>query len=213
MKARKTEKLKRSELQRLNKQAFSAWRQEYPAHTLELTKKYLQADQENPWIWLIYAQTLTILARYRESRTAIIKAIKLLEKDKYRQYLAYAEMGHLYKERGKYSQSEQWYRKAIECRPRNTSGYTYLGAVLARQGKLKKAEQCYRKATRFKPLPEEVHLNLGNVLRSQERYKEAERCFKKALQVDPKYALAKRALKDIERVFSMQKKTKSRRKK
>jgi tetratricopeptide (TPR) repeat protein len=39
------------------------------------------------------------------------------------------------------------------------------------------------------------------VLRAQERYEEAAECFERALELDPKYAAAKKALRDVRRAL------------
>jgi tetratricopeptide (TPR) repeat protein len=111
-------------------------------------------------------------------------------------------MGHLCKARGDYKSAAAWYRQAIEAVPREASGHIYLGGVLAKSGRLKEAEAAHRAATRcIEGCRDEAFLNLGLVLRAQERYEEAAECFERALELDPKYAAAKKALRDVRRAL------------
>ena len=57
----------------------------------------------------------------------------------------------------------------------------------------------YRQATRCTTgCTDEAFFNLGLVLRAQERFEEAAGCFREAIRIDPKYRVAKRALRDVE---------------
>ncbi|HEU0039702.1 MAG TPA: tetratricopeptide repeat protein, partial [Verrucomicrobiae bacterium] len=45
---------------------------------------------------------------------------------------------------------------------------------------------------------EEAYFNLGGVLLAHRRYEEAIECYRKALNIDPKYGIAKKRLRDAE---------------
>ncbi len=107
-------------------------------------------------------------------------------------------MGHLHRARGDYKTAAVWYRRAIDKMPDEASGHIYLGGILARSGHLKEAETAHRAAIRCSQgCRDEACLNLGLVLRAQGRYDEAAACFEQALQLDPKYAAARKALRDV----------------
>lgn len=75
----------------------------------------------------------------------------------------------------------------------------YLGLTLALQGRLRDAERVHRSATQcLEGCIDEAFYNLGLVLRAQERYQEAAECFREAIRRDPKYRIARRALRDVE---------------
>ena len=50
---------------------------------------------------------------------------------------------------------------------------------------------------------EEAWLNLGDALRAQGRLDEAKDCYRKAIAIDPKYTIAKKRLKDVERAIQL----------
>ncbi len=104
----------------------------------------------------------------------------------------------MYRYRGELDQAAQWYLKAVEDDPDEATSYIYLGAIKARQGRLTEAEEIHRRATRCgHGLKEEAFLNLGLVLRGQMRLIEAADCFRRAIEIDPEYAAATEALRDV----------------
>jgi len=203
MKARKKPAMTKEQLEALSRGVSTAWRAERWACTVEMARKYLDQDRSNPWIWLVYADVLTGLARYGEARDAVRSAIRLMRGSEQRLHHAYVIMGDLYREMGRFALAERWYRKAVDCRPWSTHGYFYLGDILARRGKLAEAEKVFRQAARLKPLPAMAFLNLGNVLRAQGRYKAAANALQKALDLEPEYREAREGLKDLETALAM----------
>ena len=118
--------------------------------------------------------------------------------------LPYSYLGHLYKSRGDYRRAAEWYQRAVDAAPGEARNRNFLGSVLIKAGKLSEAEECFREAVKCKEGPaDESYYNLGVTLCGQEKYRAALACFEKALSLDPKYKLAKRALKDMERVLSV----------
>ena len=47
---------------------------------------------------------------------------------------------------------------------------------------------------------DEAYLNLGLILLTQERFEEAAECLREAIQRDPGYRVARKALRDVERM-------------
>jgi Ca-activated chloride channel homolog len=107
------------------------------------------------------------------------------------------EGNDLYK-KGKYSESETFYRKALEKDPKSYSGSFNLGDALYRQGKLSEAMEQFqslagRKAD--KSSMAKAYHNLGNVLLENKKYEESIEAYKQALKAvpgdaDTKYNLA-----------------------
>jgi tetratricopeptide (TPR) repeat protein len=113
--------------------------------------------------------------------------------------LRYAQMGHLYKQRGNFRRAAVWYRKAVVASPTEADGYIYLGGVLALMGDLDGALKWHEQGARSASgCIEEAHYNAGLVLRAMGRYAEAARAFRRALKIDSAYVEAQRALRDVE---------------
>ncbi len=151
--------------------------------------------------WKVLGEALLELARHSEAEQALKQAIALCPPDKL--WIPLSQMGHLQRAKGDYQAAAAWYRRAIDNMPDEASGHIYLGGILARSGRLKEAEMAHRAAIRCtQGCRDEAYLNLGLVLRAQERHEEAATCFEQALQLDPKYAGARKALRDVRNTLS-----------
>ncbi|PHS03148.1 MAG: hypothetical protein COA78_18810 [Blastopirellula sp.] len=148
-----------------------------------------------------YADMLYQMTRYDESIDLITNTIQQTD-DNARHYHLHMKMGDLERYRGDYSESERWYKKAVDLDSDDASAFVFLGAVQARQRKLKEAEQTHRNGTRCKNgVISEAYHNLGLVLRGQGRLRESAINFKEALKINPDYENAFEALRDIERTL------------
>jgi tetratricopeptide (TPR) repeat protein len=148
------------------------------------------------------ADALTSLARYREAEAALRRGGRLIPlrlKDR-----LYQQWG-LHYERHDLRRAEMWFRRGVRVKP-TTTGHIFLGAVLARQGRFAEAKAHYRLAIR-RATPDdaadEAHFNLALVLRAEGRYKEAVRHLRKALALDPRYRIAREALRDVQRAIKI----------
>jgi tetratricopeptide (TPR) repeat protein len=183
--------LKESQLRRLRELSDAK-----PGQTVRLAEAFLRVYPEHGPTWVTLGIARTEMAQYAEARKAFRSAIRLCPPDLLS--VPYAQLGHLYKQKGDLRSANRWYRKAIDASPNKADGYIYSGAVLALRGKLKEAETQHRLATRCsRGCIDEAFLNLGLVLRAQEKYSAAAACFRRALALDPAYAEAKRALADV----------------
>jgi len=146
--------------------------------------------------WKLLGSALVQLARFDEAEEAIRRAVALCPTD--RLWIPLAEMGHLHKARGDVREAVSWYRRAVDAAPDEAGAHIYLGGALAQAGRLDEAEAVHREAVRCgRGCRDEAYLNLGLTLRALGRLDEAAACFEAALQVDPKYAEAKLALRDV----------------
>jgi tetratricopeptide (TPR) repeat protein len=174
----------------------AAYRADLPALTASRARELLRECPESGPVWKILGSALIDLARYDEAEQAIKKSMELCPPD--RRWIPLSELGHLHKARGNFALAAAWYRRAIETVPQEASGHIFLGGLYARSGRLHEAEMAHRAATRCtQGCRDEAFLNLGLVLRARGRYEEAARCFEQALELDPKYAAARRALRDV----------------
>jgi tetratricopeptide (TPR) repeat protein len=174
----------------------AAHRADLPALTVARARDLLSDSPDCGPAWKILGSALIDLARHGEAERALTQALSFCPPEKI--WIPLSELGHLHKARGDCKGAAAWYRRAIEAVPDEASSHIYLGGVLAKSGRLKEAEAAHRAATRCGVgCREEAFLNLGLVLRAQESYEEAAKCFEQALQLDPKYATARRALRDV----------------
>jgi len=169
-----------------------------PALTILRARRLLAYHPNHGPTWLVLGIALVELARYEEAEAALRKAVKLCPPD--RASIPLGHMGHLFREQGAFDRAAEWYRKASEAAPTDSTGYIYLGGALAKAGRLREAEEVHRAAIEcVEGCIDEAFLNLGLVLRAQERFTEAAECFREAIHLDPAYHAAKKALRDVER--------------
>ena len=177
---------------------FDAWNRDGTALLFELATDYTQHYPHNYWGWVVLADALGDLARYKEAERALRQAQRLVPPD--RRGNVSAHRGHLYDTKCDLRRAERWYRRALrESRGKNKMRcLIYLGGVLARQGRLDEAEQCHRKAVGLDSDPQdEAYYNLGLVLRARGKYKDALKYFNRAVRIDPAYTIASAAWKDV----------------
>jgi tetratricopeptide (TPR) repeat protein len=186
----------KEEIDALWKRLHAAHKADLPALTVARAREFLCEYPDCGPAWKVLGEALLELARHSEAEQALKQAIALCPPDKL--WIPLSQMGHLQKARGDYQAAAAWYRRAIDNMPDEASGHIYLGGILARSGRLKEAEMAHRAAIRCtQGCRDEAYLNLGLVLRAQERHEEAATCFEQALRLDPKYAAARKALRDV----------------
>ena len=172
------------------------------ACVIDLAQHLLRDFPKDGLVWLDLGDALLSFGRYKEARVALLRALKYMRPEHL--YLPYSYMGHLYMSQGDYRRAAEWYQKAVDAAPGEAGNLIYLGSVLLKAGKNPKAERCFRDATRCQEgRVDEAYYNLGVTLCGRGRYRAALDCFEKALRLDPKYELAKHAIKDMEGVLSI----------
>lgn len=171
---------------------------------LYYARAYAKHYPEDYFGWAVLGDALTDIGQYPEASVVLKNALRLAPEN--RAGTVCVLMGHLYREKCDLARSELWYRRAIEKDGPNTLNLVMLGGCLAKQGKFQEARQCHRKAIRMATNPiDEALFNLGLVLRAESRYRQAADCFRRAIEIDPKFAPAKRALKDVEKALALRK--------
>ena len=100
----------------------------------------------------------------------------------------YYERGRALHQKGKLSDSERAYKKAISISREFVPAYNNLGNVLLDRGRLKQATDTYRKALDLSPDHPMLLNNLGNALQLQGENKKALRWLNKAITKNPNYA-------------------------
>ena len=172
------------------------------ATAIELAERFLREYPKSGWAWFVYGNALASFSRYNEDETALRRAIKHVPTEHL--HFVYGHLGHLFHKKGNYRKAALWYEKAAILRLGNADYLNYLGAALADDGNLVQASKCFRRATKSKNgAIDEAYYNLGCMLAAERKYSNAQACFIKALEIDPKYKLAKQALRDIQRVLEI----------
>src|SRR5215510_6437685 len=113
------------------KRLMRAWR-EGPACQLEIAAQHISMFPERADGWMVLADGLAGVARYREAQDALRRASRLVAPNR-RWFLA-VQWGNLYREKHDDKSAERWYRKAVAARP-STSTHIFLGGSLAKQGR------------------------------------------------------------------------------
>jgi tetratricopeptide (TPR) repeat protein len=171
------------------------------ASQLYVARLYTRRYPKDMYGWIVLAGALAPIASYEEAMLALRTAKKLCPK-KHLDFV-YAQFGHTYKDKGDYRRAENWYRKAVEAKEVGRN-FVFLGTSLARQGRYREAKRCHRQAIKIgSEVTDEAYLNLGLILRAEGKYEEALECFERAIEIDPRYALAKRARKDMIEVLKI----------
>ena len=189
------------DLPTLRKALRDAYDADHAATVIVIARSILKRSPDDVLTWIRLGHSLSETAQYDEAETALRKSLDLCEKSV--AFVVFGELGLLFKLKGQYQVSADWFRKAIDARPDEADAYIFLGSVLARDGKLLEAEAAHRSATQCDDgCIDEAYLNLGLVLRALGRYGEARQCFERALELDPEYQAAQDGIDDIVSVLT-----------
>jgi tetratricopeptide (TPR) repeat protein len=166
------------------------------ASIAKLAQEYLTDFPRHGLVWIDYGNALANLGKYKEARTALLRAVKNVPAEHID--IPYYYLGRLYKNAGNHRRAVEWYKKASEVAPERGDYFIVLGVAYISLEKTSEAQACFARAIECKEgMIEEAYYNLGVILAGQRKYKNALTCFEKALQLDPKYKLAKQALVDM----------------
>jgi len=105
-----------------------------------------------------YGVFLASAGRLKEAEEAFVESIRLHDQE-----LAHVNLGNLYRQQGKFRQSEAEYRKAIAMDPDNATTHYNLGLLLADQGKWELAEKELAKASHLDPADADTRSELAIV--------------------------------------------------
>lgn len=97
-------------------------------------------------------------------------------------------------QKGKPSEAQGLFEKAIDADPEDLRAHLDLGLALEMQGQMEAAERAYRQALEIDPEFPEALNNLGLLLRKQDRLDEAAELLRQAVQVRSDFADAQRNL-------------------
>jgi len=109
----------------------------------------------------------------------------------------YNDLGFVLERQGLTDEAVEAYRKALELDPKSATAHYNLGSSLARQGKYAEAESHLRIALKLSPNAQ-THTGLGIVLSELGRTDEAIANLEAAVKADPKNAVARLKLAEIQ---------------
>ena len=114
---------------------------------------------------------------------------------------AYTFLGWTYKFQGKLDEAISECKNAILIDPGFGNPYNDIGAYLIEQGKLDEAIPWLEKATQSARYASFHYpwYNLGRIYLAKEWLNKAKECFEKALEIEPKYEVAREALRQTRR--------------
>ncbi len=108
-------------------------------------------------------------------------------------------LGEIAAAAGAVAKADRLYRRAIECDPRDASGYSGLGRLLVRQGRYEEALAPLLKAVAIDPQTAEVHYSLGQAFLRLGRKTDAQDAFQRVDAIHAaKHSTAQRALGNSE---------------
>jgi superkiller protein 3 len=167
-----------------------------------LVKKFLDANPESQRGWLDLGHALSQLARYSEAEKAFQQAIELAKGEDCD--VIYGQLGNLHKNQGDLNTAAAYYQKQIDADPTDATGYVFLSNVLMRQSKHDEVEAVLSRALGCQiGILEEVHYSLGLHYRNINELHKSQKHLNAALQLDPNYAQAKIAMKDVKTTITL----------
>ncbi len=166
---------------------------------VELLGPYLAECEDDGLAWYLYGDSLRVVGRFEEAKSALEKALCLTPSNK--QYGVQVRLGCLFVDMGCFKEAETWFLKATQSKVGKKKGWIWIhrGTNLVVLNNFDSAEDCYRKALASDDVDiEEAYLNLGYLFIAQRKFQEAMEELNKALKVDPEYSEAIEALKSIQ---------------
>ncbi|HKQ49415.1 MAG TPA: tetratricopeptide repeat protein [Phycisphaerae bacterium] len=100
-------------------------------------------------------------------------------------WMAYNNLGILFKDRGQYAEAIGHYRRTLELRPQYSQAHNNLGVALTATGRYDEAIAAFAEALRLRPANPEALGNLAAALTKAGRFQEAISRLQEALRLDP----------------------------
>ncbi|MFC1621734.1 tetratricopeptide repeat protein [Candidatus Omnitrophota bacterium] len=113
-------------------------------------------------------------------------------------YIAYNNIGIIYKMKGDFEKAEEKYKKALGINPNYHLAYNNLGNIYLETARYDEAIECYKKAIEIAPYTSACYENIGKAYRNKGMIKEAREVFEKALQLDPNNSEAMEGLESLD---------------
>ena len=137
-------------------------------------------------IIFLSVKALSLTASYKDEMTLWLDTVKKNPDA----WMAYNNLGILYKDQERIGESMAAYTKAIEINPEYENTYYNLGNLYIHLKQHHKAVEFYQKAIDLNPNYAQCYNNLGNAYKDTGRIDEAIDSYKKAIRLNPHYAMA-----------------------
>jgi tetratricopeptide (TPR) repeat protein len=145
---------------------------------------WLQGIPKKPQAGFAKIQTKSIFTE-KKNLISIRDPFKKARELSPKRYIAYLELGRIYRGQGKFFQAEESFKKARELNPKRDIAYLELGRLYRDQGQLSRAEDFFKQAIELSPERDVAYLELGRIYRGQGKFFQAEESFKKARELSP----------------------------
>jgi Flp pilus assembly protein TadD len=131
-------------------------------------------------------------------RDAAVRAMRRAVALQPRNPFYYRNLGELFRRLGRYEEAQSALTAALTFQPNHPETMTALGYAMGRRGLFDVALQQCRGAIEIAPAAPPPHFVLGQVLSWQNRRHEARASYERALALDPNFAPARQALKELQ---------------
>jgi tetratricopeptide (TPR) repeat protein len=169
---------------------------------VEILELYVQINPAHDYARYLLAENLIRIGRLVQAEKVLKTVVTIPDEKK---WLLELSWGSIYIERGEFALAEICFRNALKSHAASTVTWVFLADCLSKQERFKEACEILEGGLGAEGDLDEVYFNLGFNKRAIKDYYEAANCYRKALEIDPDYAKAKEALKDIENWFQAKK--------
>jgi len=168
------------------------WRMRYIEARLDLGNFYLEGRKDNKAMKIFKDVLKEKLSRediynklkgfYREEEPLRM----MMERIDMIKVSACLELGMCYRNKSKYKEAEEVYRKALDIVPEHEKEIVYngLGLCCEEQEKYDEAIEWYKKVIKLSPYGNNYYYNVGNIVLKQKKYEEALKWFRKATEIN-----------------------------
>ena len=133
----------------------------------------------------VILQLATILLNHDHYVAAIRRFLQVLEQEE-DSAIALSGLGRAYQALRKPELAKNYYEKAVNAEPNNSSTHYMLGTLLFNKGQVKEAEKCYNKALELDANNVAAYRDLGYLHLSVNRPSDAREQFQNAMALQPR---------------------------
>ena len=153
---------------------------------VEIWRRLLEDDPENPRLWLGLAETLAAKRQVTEAAQAAHQALRLADDlpAKTRARL-HRLLGHLAQETGHLDQALHHFSEAVQAAPREVEAWLGLGQVYVAREQYAEAQQAFSEAQRLAPHQSRPYYLAGLAFKASQDFEQAVQMFRKALNLEP----------------------------
>lgn len=156
-----------------------------PVEALPFFIRHLDMVEDDQQTLVQIGKCYSDLGRLDEAEDTLRRAVSLGD-----DATGYYNLGFVMEQRGRPSEAEEYYRRALRVDPTHASANNNLASLLAERGNLAEAQEHWATILRFNPEHADAHANMGAALAQQGRFAEALRHLDEALRLNPRHRAA-----------------------